>query len=137
MKATVQWMMIRRGLTRTVLLIGRWAVKVPSIRAHGDGVSGMLWSWTRGVQANLSECQWSSSPGTCPVRWSLAGLVNIYPRCDAVTGELTEDEYQGIGFLGPVDPKSSNVGLLDGRLVWIDYDMSWNDCRRCGGQSVL
>jgi hypothetical protein len=116
--------------------MGRWAIKVPSLRAHGDGISGVLWSWTRGVQANLSESGWSGSPGTCPMIWSLAGLVNVYPRCDPVIEDLSDEEYQAIGFLGPVDPKPSNVGRLAGSLVWIDYDMSWNDCRKCNGQSV-
>lgn len=72
---------IRRGITRTVLLAGRWAIKVPSHRAHGDGIRGVLWSITRGIQANFSEAEWSTSPGVCPVRWSIAGLVNVYPRC--------------------------------------------------------
>lgn len=129
-------MIVRRGITRTVLLVGRWAIKFPSLRAHGDGIRGVLWSWTRGVQANLSECDWAGSPGICPVSWSLAGLVNIYPRCDPVIEDLPEQDYRSIGFLGPVDPKPHNVGMLNGRLVWIDYDMSWNDCRRCNGQSV-
>lgn len=129
-------MIVRRGITRTVLLVGRWAIKIPSLRAHDGGISGVLWSWTRGVQANLSEVGWSNSPGTCPVIWSLAGLVNVYPRCDPVIEDLGDEEYRAIGFLGPVDPKPSNVGLLDGHLVWIDYDMSWNDCRKCNGQCV-
>lgn len=127
---------IRRGITRTVFLARRWAVKVPSLRAHGDGLRGVLWSWTRGVQANLSEFDWSGSPGTCPVLWSLAGLVNVYPRCEPVTEELSDEEYEAIGFLGPADRKPHNVGRLNGCLVWIDYDNSWNDCRRCNGQCV-
>lgn len=120
-------MTIHRGITRTVLVIGRWAVKVPSVRAYGDGLRGVLWSWTRGVQANLSEAEWSNSPGTCPVLWSLAGLVNIYPRADALP-DGAEVDWDAIGFLCPVDRKPQNVGRLGGRLVMIDYDMSWNDC---------
>lgn len=129
-------MEVRRGITRTVFLAGRWAVKVPSVRAHNDGLRGVLWSWTRGVQANLSELDWSGSPGVCPVVWSLAGLVNVYPRCEPVTEELTDEEYEAIGLLGPTDRKPHNVGLLNGRLVWIDYEQSWNDCRRCNGPCV-
>jgi len=120
---------IHRGITRTVLLIGRWAVKVPSFRAYGDGLRGVVWSITRGIQANLSEITWTGSPGVCPVVWSLAGLVNLYPRCQPVLTEPTEEEYSATGILGPTDRKPSNVGWLKGRLVWIDYDMSWNDCR--------
>lgn len=65
---------VRRGITRTVLLIGPWAVKVPSLRSNGDGLRGVLWSISRGISANLSEIQWSDSPGVCPVLRSAAGL---------------------------------------------------------------
>jgi hypothetical protein len=122
-------MEIRRGITRTVVLVGRWALKFPSLRAYGDGPRGVVWSITRGIQANLSEITWTGSPGVCPVVWSLAGLVNLYPRCEPVLTEPTEEEYSATGVLGPTDRKASNVGWLKGRLVWIDYDMSWNDCR--------
>jgi hypothetical protein len=26
------------------------------------------------------------------------------------------------------DRKADNIGLLDGRVVWLDYDGSWNGC---------
>ena len=122
---------VHHGMTRTVLLVGRWAIKLPSLRSYGDGPAGVLWSVTRGIQANLSEREWSGSPGTCPVVWSAAGVVNVYPRCDPVMAEPTDAEYAATGVLGPVDKKRQNVGWLAGRLVWVDYDMSWNDCR-CG-----
>jgi hypothetical protein len=122
---------IRRGVTRTVLLAGPWAVKIPSLRAYNRGLPGLLWSITRGIQANLSEREWSTSPGVCPVRWSIVGLLNIYPRCTPITHEPTDSEYDAIGFHGPTDRKPHNVGWLAGRLVWVDYDMSWNDCIAC------
>lgn len=122
---------VRRGITRTVVLIDRWAIKFPSLRSHGDGLRGLLWSVTRGIQANLSEQDWSGSPGTCPVLWSLAGLVSVYPRCAPVFRELSDAEYESTGFLGPQDRKPHNLGYLDGRLVWIDYDQSFNDRPPC------
>ncbi len=119
-------MQIHRGITRTVLVTRRWAIKVPSPRSYSGGLRGVLWSVTRGIQANLSEAEWSGTTGVCPVRWSWLGLINVYPSCDPPpAGEL---DYDGIGALFPSDKKPENVGLLDGRLVWIDYDNSWNDC---------
>lgn len=119
---------IHRGITRTVLLAGRWAVKVPSLRTHSDGVRGVMWSLCRGISANLSECQWSGSPGVCPVRWSLlAGVVNVYPRCAPVDPDHVID-WEGIGFLAPTDRKHQNVGWFHGHIVMVDYDGSWNDC---------
>lgn len=122
---------IRRGITRTVILIDCYAIKVPSLRAHGNGLAGVLWSFARGISANLSEREWSGQPGVCPVHVSLAGLVNIYPRCEPITRELADDEYAAIGFIGPTDRKPENVGLLGGHMVWLDYDMNWNDRPPC------
>jgi hypothetical protein len=119
---------IARGVSRTVLLVGRWAVKIPSLRTNGQGVFGVAWSFSRGLQANLSERTWSGVDGVCPVLWSLAGLVNIYPRCQSV--DAFDGDYGSIGapFLPAGDRKPQNLGLLDGRIVWIDYDGSWNGC---------
>ena len=118
---------VRKGITRTVLLVGRWAVKVPSLRAHGDGARGVLWSLSRGLQANLSEAEWAGTPGVCPVVLSVFGVVNVYRRCRPVSAEH-EIDWDAIGFLGPMDRKHDNVGWLDRSIVLIDYDMSWNDC---------
>lgn len=122
---------VRRGITRTVFLVGRYAIKVPSLRSHERGFSGVLWSFVRGASANLSEREWSGSTGTCPVLWSLGGLINVYPRCEPVTWDPTEEEYNAIGLSNPTDKKPHNVGLLNGRMVWIDYDMNWNDRPPC------
>jgi hypothetical protein len=132
-------LMVRRGITRTVLLVHRWAIKVPSMRSHDAGLRGVVWSIARGLCANLSEQEWSGSPGTCPVLWSWAGIVNVYPRCQPVTHDLTDAEYDAVGLLGPGDRKPQNMGWLDGRLVWVDYDMNWNDrlpCEHVAGRSV-
>jgi hypothetical protein len=113
-----------------VLLVGNWAIKFPSCRSHGEGVLGMMQSLSRGISANISELVWSGMPGLCPVEHSLFGIVNIYPRCQEVS-EVTSEEYEAIGHVGPTDKKPQNVGLLGGKLVWIDYDMSWNDRPIC------
>lgn len=117
---------VERGITRTVLLTRRWAVKVPSLRSYSRNLRGVMWSITRGIQANLSESEWSGTTGVCPVRWSWLGLVNVYPRCVQVSEHELID-WDAIGFLCPIDRKNSNVGWLNGRIVMIDYDVSWND----------
>lgn len=130
--------MIRHGITRTVLLAGPWAIKVPSLRAYGEGARGVLWSFSRGIQANHSESEWSGylndapEPVVCPVRWSLlGGLINVYPRCSPIP--LRPDGEPAIPLpprdrLPLGDDKPSNFGLLNGQPVWIDYDVSYNGC---------
>jgi hypothetical protein len=123
---------IRRGVTRTVLITRRWAIKVPQLKGHDKGLPGVLWSLARGLLANLSEQKWSHTPGVCPVRWSIAGgLINIYPRCEPIDHEPTPEEYESTGYFGPADKSRSNVGHLNGKLVFLDYDQEWNDRPPC------
>lgn len=119
---------IRRGITRTVLLTRRYAIKVPSWRGHCEGgTRGKLAGFARGILANQSESQWCDfhdwGGGVAPVLRSwLGGIVQVYPRC-----ELLPDDF--IGPLPALDPdpgdiKADNFGLLNGRMVRIDYDMA-------------
>ena len=123
-------MRIARGITRTVLVGKRYAVKFPSLRAYDNGVSGVVWSIVRGISANMSEREWSGQPGLCPVRWSLFGIINVYPT--ATPPPSDDIDYESISpWLPASDKKPHNVGVLNGELVWIDYDMNWNDCSPC------
>lgn len=128
------YLAVRRGITRVVLLLGPWAVKVPSLRSHDEGLRGVLWGLARGIVANQSEWDWStyeSGQGVCPARASLlGGLVNIYPRALAIPEDRVID-YDAIGVVGPMDRKPRNVGILNERLVWLDYDRNWNDGPPC------
>lgn len=125
-------MIVRRGLCRTVLLVGDWAVKVPRLRRGDDrSLAGAMWGLSRGLQANLSEREWSDVEGVAPVLWSLGGIVNVYPRATEFTGDLTDEQYEQLALPGrwfPRDRKAANIGWLRGRLVWLDYDGSWNGC---------
>lgn len=136
-------MIIRRGITRTVVLTRRYAIKLPSLRRYGSGLAGLLWSVSRGILANQSEAEWwhnampDQKPMLCPVLHSwIGGIVNIYPRCEPYTvDEVTElamftREYRPLPDLDPQpgDVKPDNYGWLDGRLVVLDYDMNYNGC---------
>lgn len=121
----------RRGITRTVILTPRWAVKVPTIRGLGILDSGSrVASFCRGVLANRSESEWSEVRGMNPVVWSFKGLINVYRRAEPVPDGTYEDEadYEGITewFVPVGDRKPENIGIVDGRVVWLDYDSSWN-----------
>lgn len=135
--------LIRSGITRTVILTRHYAIKIPSLRRYGDGFAGLLWSFSRGVLANQSEAEWwrSSPPDNkhslCPVLRSwLGGMINVYPRCMpyVATPEQAEAmfrrEWRPIlaEFPAPGDNKPDNFGVLDGRVVRIDFDMNYNGC---------
>lgn len=117
------------GTTRVALLVGPWAVKVPRVSASGHG---RLWGFAHGVLANLSERRISARDdieGIAPVLWSLAGLVQLYPRCDPAPYE--PHDYSLIASPGvPVDPRPHNVGVLDDELVFVDYAEA-GECATC------
>lgn len=130
-----RWCIIRRGITRTVILTPRYAIKLPSLRAHGDGLAGLLWSLCRGILASQSEIEWHSYKDQekvlCPVLWhGLGGMILVMPRCAPLPVD-SEGEYDGelpVLNPNPGDNKPENYGLLDGRIVRTDYDMSFNAC---------
>lgn len=131
------WFVVRRGITRTVLVTKRYAIKLPSLRPYGEGLAGVLWSFSRGVLANQSERTWwenetpENKAKLCPVlRSHLGGIVQVYPRCEPLPVD-EQGEYDGdlpILVPNPGDDKPGNFGLLAGRIVRIDYDMSFNGC---------
>jgi len=116
---------IAKGATRTVLLIGNVAIKVPR-----------LFSWAAcwrnfllGLIANMQEAEWGRTgyPEFCPVLFSIpGGFMVVMRRADP----LTQEQYDAIDFEAfakkPdyyvfVEPKIENMGLLDGRVVAVDY----------------
>lgn len=132
----------RYGVSRTVWLVGPWAIKTPRVRgAMSPTGSGLSWTIPRAWIANHSERDWSGVEGVAPViRSWLGGLVNVYPRCEEWPETGPEPDYDNIGEgWMPRDRKRSNVGLLNGEPVWLDYDGSWNGCphsRNVGGLTM-
>jgi hypothetical protein len=129
---------IVRGICRLVILIGPYAIKVPTTRPYGRRAKGeRLHWWARGYLANRSERDWSGyegSIGMAPVLHSwLSGVVQVYPRCEPVELALWEgaprEAYMSISPVSRTgDCKPSNLGILDGQTVWVDYDTNWNGC---------
>lgn len=128
---------IRSGITREVFLVGQYAIKVPSFRTWRHFVQGIL--------CNLNERTWwqlTRDERLCPVLFSIpGGFLIVMRRADALApageyaesfGMLTRERIQErlenlIGF--PVEPKPDSLGVLDGRIVAIDYgdDMNIED----------
>ena len=123
-------MILTGGVTRRVLLIGNYAVKVPRWR----------YGWRMfltGLISNMAETRFKSLSDhfhLCPVLFSIpGGWLNIMPRCTL----LTDREWDNIcarcnpendptmiitewyGF--DCDFKRDNFGVLDGRVVLLDY----------------
>lgn len=107
-----------RGSTREVLLIGRWAIKIPSWRGYLHFLYGLI--------ANLNEVTWwngTHDPRLCPVLFSLpGGLLIVMPRVNlahAPVGPTREHlkYFEGL----PVELMPRNWGMYNGQLVTVDY----------------
>lgn len=110
-----------RGTTRNVLLIGRWAVKVPSITEWRLFLLGLLANMQ---EARFSRCGWQE---LCPVVFSIpSGLLIVMHRAEPIT----RDEFFAIDvelwrdrgeYIIPVEAKLDSFGRLNGRVVAVDY----------------
>lgn len=110
-------LIVRHGVTRTVFLIGRYAVKVPTLRYGLDA-----WAW--GIVSNTSEREWYSFEDwqgkVAPVLRSwLGGLIQVYPRCEPF--DPNSMEYPLFVNFAPGDKKPDNYGVLNGAVVCLDY----------------
>lgn len=109
---------VRSGVTRIVLLVGKYAVKLPRI---GQG-------WKRfvcGVYSNLSEHEcWGVNKSIghtqylCPILFSFGGFIIIMPRIKICT---TDEELEDYPKEDGDDYKPINYGYYEGRVVCVDY----------------
>lgn len=108
------------GISRTVYLVGPYAIKLPCARYS--------WRhWLQGLLANLQERTWGRDgrPGFCPVLLSdPLGLVVVMPRCrilERALPGLTYIAYREV--LGVfAEPKADSWGWMpSGELVAVDY----------------
>ncbi len=123
---TILW---HGGVTRTVILTKRWAIKIPSL----------VYGWKfflYGFLANMQERDWNGfDHRLCPIRWaSKYGFAVIMPRCQPLTDEEfcreVGDEWALMCDLStgeqlsaelPVEVKTCSFGRLNGRIVAVDY----------------
>ena len=114
----------RTGMSRDVLCIGRWALKFPKLRTWRAFLIGLLENmqerdlWKRGDWPQL----------LCPVVFALpGGWLVVMGRATPLTDAQAEGFdplailEQNDGLAIPAEPKASSFGMLDGRLVVVDY----------------
>lgn len=118
-----------RGTTRTVWTVHRWAVKVPSTRRIEPHRTTRVHAFARGWCANLSEWHHRDTPGVCAARWTVLGLVQVYPRAEVdrpgpTWAPIPPAELHPAPTGLTVDRTWANVGRVAGAPVWIDYDQT-------------
>lgn len=109
----------RRGITREVIVVGRLAFKLPSIRSWKCFLQGLV--------ANIKEREHSQlkNKRLCPVLFYLPGGLLVVQRRVKVLTEKEAESFDLIGISAEarvwVEPKASSFGWLDGIVVAIDY----------------
>ena len=109
-------MRIRRGITRTVWLVGPWAIKFPSMR-----YAGLF--FFKGCMANLEETwHWNDLKhrryAMAPVIWcGWFGLFLVMKRAEEAPRGTSFPVY----LHGMMDEKPENIGVINGITVWVDY----------------
>ena len=114
-------MHVRSGATRHVLLVGRWAIKIPRVTCWRNFLQGLL--------ANMQEWEFARAgwPELCPVRWSMpGGWMVVMPRAEPLTAAQWSnfrpyDFCDRPAYMVPAEPKFSSFGVLAGQIVAVDY----------------
>lgn len=108
------------GVTRTVILVDRWAIKIPK-PSYQLGVHGWL--------ANQSEWRQRRRPDVNPPLLTLFHFATAYRRADELAerqygpkgNEWPTAHYAEQGYFGD-EGKGSSWGRFDDRWLLIDYD---------------
>lgn len=112
----------RKGITRTVFLIGDYAIKIPNFRYQWN-------HFLQGLLANINEAKtWrlNKSELLCPVIWaSWGGWILVMRRAvpckwlDEGGEEIDYSKWIVEGFGG--DDKPCNYGIINGKTIKLDY----------------
>ena len=113
---------IRHGSTRTVILIARYAIKIPSF------VEWRLFLY--GLLGNMQESLWSKCgiDRLCKVLFSIpGGFIVVMERAEPLTREEF-DKFDYDGFIKDCDlcltfieNKYDSFGKIGGKIVAVDY----------------
>jgi hypothetical protein len=105
------------GRNRWVILIGRYAVKVPSLRSWQDFLFGIL--------NNIREARDGKLPGRCPVVLKLPLGLAIVMRRAVPLDEQEFAAFKAYEFCRlhgiSAEQKPDSFGRLNGQIVALDY----------------
>lgn len=112
----------KKGFSRTVILIGRYALKFPSFQSHKSFLYGCYCNWIeRMFYKNWNIYGIDLRHKYAPSIYCFAfGLLQIQKRCVELNRNLTTDE---IDYFKDVtsDIKKENFGYYNNKLVCLDY----------------
>lgn len=114
------------GITRIVILIHNYAIKIPNFRiCHLH--------FLQGCYANYAERQYYKSHSNISYKNNMSlhaapsyfcmffGILQIQARCEQNSKELTNEQIKFFETLHRGDKKKENFGYYKGKLVCLDY----------------
>lgn len=117
-------MKIKHGCTRTVFLIGNYAIKIPSTYSWIHFLQGLIhnlnelkyWKWS--LSGNFIDSRF-----LCPIIFYIpGGWLLVMKRCQSVSEKSNLDTlYKELSSWGISDLKPNNCGLLNNSAVCLDY----------------
>ncbi len=114
---------IKRGITRIVILIGNYAFKIPNFKyQHNHFLKGCYCNWneryyTKQSKGYIGEGFFSKIAPTLFCSWF--GLISIQKRVEILTEDLTDEQWEEMKEF--IECKKENYGYLNGKLVCVDY----------------
>ena len=109
---------MKQGCTRNVFLIGNLAIKIPRFVEWKHFLKGLL--------ANLQEVRYNNNPypELCPVVFHIAGgFLLVMQRAEPITRQMFFDMEINVFSGFPVEHKQDSYGLLNDRIVAVDYGL--------------
>lgn len=125
-------MVIKKGGSRTVILISNYAIKIPTFYSWNRFVEGLL---NNGLEKEIWSVYNKSTTWFCPVVFSICSLVIVMKRATPLEYEFAwdkcpddilqcfEDVHRWDSFYKDIciEIKPSNIGLIDNKPVLLDY----------------
>lgn len=112
---------VRHGTTRVVLLLGGVAIKFPTTTSWRLFLQGLLANMTEARFGRMDDARFREA--LCPVRFAVPGgwLIVMSRATPLTASEYDERLVELADWPVPIEPKVDSVGLLDGRVVAVDY----------------
>ncbi|ASK29710.1 hypothetical protein CEY12_06150 [Chryseobacterium sp. T16E-39] len=113
-----------KGLTRTVILVGRFAFKFPTVQlSHYEFLRGCCDNWKeRSNYKYIRKHQKEHLENISPSYFCfLFGLLQIQARCEEFESEPSKEQKEFFFHYCKNDCKKDNLGWYNGKVVCLDY----------------
>jgi len=115
----------KHGITRFVLLIGNFAIKMPRAKNHLHFLQGCYSNYSERIfyktfknyTGDFKYQNYVAPSYFC----SIFGLIQIQKRCIENKRELTDEEIELFSSFGISEFKPCNYGYINSNLVVLDY----------------